>query len=61
MCYASNKDFGWGFRKKTARAPETRKEDQGTESETWTKSDDSEVKAFLDKSEVEEPTSDRAT
>ncbi|WP_264670786.1 hypothetical protein [Arthrobacter sp. VKM Ac-2550] len=42
------------------RTPETRPRDQETEAETWTKSDDSEVKAFLDKSEVEEPASDRA-
>ena len=61
MCYASNKDFGWGFRKETARTPETRKGDQDTGGETWTKSDDSEMKAFLDKSEVGEPSSDRAT
>ncbi|AUI50936.1 hypothetical protein SAMN04489742_1665 [Arthrobacter crystallopoietes] len=60
MCYASNKDFGWGFRKETARTPEPRREDQDAGAETWTKSDDSEVKAFLDKSEVEEPASDRA-
>ena len=60
MCYASKKDFGWGFRKETARAPETRREDRDTGAGTWTKSDDSEVKAFLDKSTAEEPASDRA-
>jgi hypothetical protein len=59
MCYASNKDFGWGFRKESVRTPETRQGDQDTGGETWTKSDDSDVKAFLDKSE--EPASDRAT
>jgi hypothetical protein len=61
MCYASDKDFGWGFRKEAVRTPETRQGDQGAGGETWTKTDDSEVKAFLDKSAVEEPTSDRAT
>lgn len=60
MSFASNKDFGWGFRKETARTPETRQVDQDTGGETWTKSDDSRVKAFLDKSAAEEPTSDRA-
>jgi hypothetical protein len=58
MCYASNKDFGWGFRKETVRMPETRQGDQDAGGENWTKSDDSEVKAFLDKSE--EPVSDVA-
>lgn len=59
MCYASNKDFGWGFRKETARTLETRRGDQDAGNETWTKSDDSEVKAFLDESAVEEPVNDR--
>ncbi len=61
MCYASNKDFGWRVRKENARTPETRREDQDPKDETWTKSDDSEVKTFLDKSSVDEPASDRAS
>jgi hypothetical protein len=61
MCYASNKDFRWGFRKEAADTPETRREDKDTGRETWTKTDDSEVIAFLDKSTVEEPARDRTT
>jgi hypothetical protein len=60
MCYSSNRDFGWRFRKEDERTPETRREDQDTKGPTWTKSDDSEVKAFLDKSPADEPASDRA-
>ncbi|MFT4470482.1 hypothetical protein ACMX2H_11310 [Arthrobacter sulfonylureivorans] len=58
MCYSSNRDFGWRFRKENERTPETRREED-TKGETWTKSDDSEVKAFLDHSPVDEPASDR--
>ncbi|EMY33953.1 hypothetical protein D477_012278 [Arthrobacter crystallopoietes BAB-32] len=63
MCYASNRDFGWGFRKEAGRRPEDRRADEDTRVESWTKTDDSEVQAFLDKSTeaAEEPASDRTS
>ncbi|GLB69308.1 hypothetical protein [Arthrobacter mangrovi] len=61
MCYASNKDFGWRFRKEAAGKPEKRDTDDEIRVESWTAADDTTVQAFLDKATAgeEETASDR--
>lgn len=61
MCYASNRDFGWRFRKEAAGKPEKRDKDEDIRVESWTATDDTTVQAFLDQATAgeEETASDR--
>jgi hypothetical protein len=61
MCYASNRDFGWRFKKEAAGKPEKHDRDDDIRVESWTAADDTTVQAYFDKAREgeEEPASDR--